>query len=135
MDLVQHAETELWLIGEEPEMIDWYCSVIREFASYGHSGGSASVTIPVLNRLLQHKNLSPLTDDPAEWIDQSGLSSSPLWQNSRNSEAFSYDGGETYYLLPEYRGWRRLFRRKKWHRSKSYIQFVKRTEFSSLNDD
>ena len=101
MSIEEHARHELELIGEESETIDWYCRVIREFASYGHSGGSASVCIPVLNRLLEQRNLSPLTDDPAEWIDQSVPSGYPLWQNRRDSTAFSEDGGKTYYLLEE----------------------------------
>lgn len=101
MSLVEHARRELELIGEEPQVIDWYCRVIAEFASFGHSGGSASVCVPVLHELLQFKPLSPLTADPAEWIDQSEFSSTPVWQNRRCSEAFSEDGGKTYYLLSE----------------------------------
>ena len=61
-----HARRELTLLGEEPAMIDWYCRVIDEFMSFGHSGGSASVAIPTLNELLQQHALPPLTDDPAE---------------------------------------------------------------------
>jgi hypothetical protein len=102
VSLVEHARRELELIGEEPQTIDWYCRVIAEFASFGHSGGSASVCIPVLHELLQFKPLSPLTDDPAEWIDQTEASGGvPMWQNRRNSTAFSEDGGKTYWLLDE----------------------------------
>jgi hypothetical protein len=100
-NLVAHAKRELALIGEDQDVIDWYVTVIRAFASYGHSGGSAMVTIPVLNELLQFRNLSPLTADPAEWIDHTGISGTPMWQNRRCSEAFSEDGGKTYYLLSE----------------------------------
>lgn len=103
-NLVKHARRELQLIGEEPETIEWYLKVIQTFAEFGHSGGSASVAIPTLNHLLQYKNLAPLTDDPTEWVCHeesiSGVKDG-LWQNVRNSEAFSYDGGKTYYLLSE----------------------------------
>jgi hypothetical protein len=102
MSLVEHARRELERIGEEPGTVDWYCRVIAEFASFGHSGGSAMVTIPVLNALLQFKPLSPLTDDPAEWRDISQYQGGkPGWQSIRHSQAFSADGGRTYWLLDE----------------------------------
>jgi hypothetical protein len=101
MTLVEHARRELQLIGEEPDVTEWYCRVITEFASAGHSGGSAAVAIPVLHELLQFHPLTPLTADPAEWINQSKPSGYPLWQNRRDSRAFSADGGKTYWLLHE----------------------------------
>ena len=103
-NLIHHARVELEKIGEEPDVISWYIRVIRAFVSFGHSGGSAEATIPVLNELLRFKNLSPLTDDPREWIrhdeDVAGIEGG-VWQNARNGEAFSPDGGKHYYLLSE----------------------------------
>lgn len=103
-NLVEHARRELALIGEDPETVDGYLRVVQAFADMGHSGGSASVAVPVINELLQFKNLRPLTDDPAEWFhhgpDVAGRPGG-IWQNTRNSEAFSNDGGKTYYLLSE----------------------------------
>lgn len=95
-NLVDHARRELEMIGEDPEVIDGYLRIIQAFADMHPSGGMASVMIPTLNELLQFKNLKPLTNNPDEWIDHGGI-----WQNARNSEAFSTDGGETYYLLSE----------------------------------
>lgn len=100
-NLQDHARRELELIGEEPKTIDWYLSVIQAFEAAGHSGGSAAVAIPTLNRLLQFENLKPLTDDPAEWEDCSKVYGSPMWQSFRNSMAFSSDGGKTYTILGE----------------------------------
>lgn len=100
-NLVEHARTELTRIGEEPETIEGYLKVIQAFADMGHSGGSASVAVPVINELLQFKNLSPLTDDPDEWFNVSDMAGYESWQNRRNPEAFSNDGGKTYYLLSE----------------------------------
>jgi hypothetical protein len=102
-NLVEHARRELELLGEEPGTIAGYLKVIRAFADMGHSGGSAAVAIPVIHELLQFKNLRPLTDDPAEWehIAEDVAGQPDLWQNLRNSEAFSKDGGRTYYLLSE----------------------------------
>lgn len=103
-NLVDHARHELTLIGEDPDTIDGLLRCVQAFADMGHSGGSASIAIPMLNALLRYENLSPLTNDPAEWIQHSpdmwdGVNG--VWQNRRRSEAFSTDGGKTYYLLSE----------------------------------
>ena len=103
-NLVDHARRELALIGEEPETVAGYLNVIQAFADMGHSGGSASVAIPVITQLLQFKNLAPLTDYPADWVhvaEETWGSPGGIWQNVRNSEAFSNDAGKTYYLLSE----------------------------------
>lgn len=100
-NLVRHARRELELLGEEEETVDGYLRMIEIFTGMGHSGGSASVFIPTLNALLQFKNLKPLTDNPEEWNDVGEQSGYPLSQSKRNSEAFSEDGGKTYYLLSE----------------------------------
>jgi hypothetical protein len=100
-NLISHARRELRRIGEEPDVIAWYLSVVRAFAAYGHSGGSADATTGVLERLLRYKPLSELTDDPAEWIDRSEMSSMPWWQNIRDSRAMSHDGGKTYWTTHE----------------------------------
>ena len=96
-NLVNHAKRELEMIGEEPEIVEGYLKMIRIFAKMGHSGGSASVFIPTLNQLLQFKNLMPLTNNPNEWNDVGNK----MWQNNRNSAAFSNNGGKTYWLLSE----------------------------------
>ena len=97
-NLVAHAKRELEMIGEEPEIIEGYLKMIQIFADMGHSGGSASVFIPTLNQLLQFKNLSPLTDKADDWIEVGPF----MWQNRRNSEAFSQDGGKTYTLISDH---------------------------------
>ena len=91
-NLVAHARRELNLIGEEPEVIEGYLKVIQAFADMGHSGGSAMVAIPVINELLSFRPLSPLTDDPDDWIEV-GYG---MWQNRRDGRMFSEDGGRTY---------------------------------------
>jgi hypothetical protein len=102
-NLVDHARRELELIGEDPEVVDWYVSVIRAFTGFGHSGGSASVMIPTLNDLLQFKNLSALTDDPDEWnhISDAVAGHEDLWQSRRNPEAFSHNGGKSFYYVSD----------------------------------
>lgn len=73
--------------------------LVKLFASQGHSGFSGSYVIQIITKLLNFENLTPLTNDPAEWIDHGGTP--PRFQNSRNGSAFSEDGGKTYYLLEE----------------------------------
>lgn len=103
-NLVNHAKRELELIGEEPEFIEGYLKVIQAFADMGHSGGSASVAIPTIMELLSFKNLSPLTDNPDEWLhheEDIWGEEGGVWQSRRNPEAFSNNGGKSYYLLSE----------------------------------
>jgi hypothetical protein len=105
MSLAEHARRELELSGqhaEDPEYSESIIKAVEAFASYGHSGGSAMIAREQLYALLGFKALSPLTDDPAEWIDRTKESGGvPMWQNKRDSTAFSEDGGQTYYLLAE----------------------------------
>jgi hypothetical protein len=104
MSLVEHATRELELCGqtkEDPAYAATLVAAIAVFASYGHSGGSAMVAIEQLHILLNFGTLSPLTADPEEWIDRTGMSGYPMWQSMRNPSAFSEDGGATYYLLDE----------------------------------
>lgn len=101
-NLTKHARRELALRGDDPETVRGYLDMIEIFAAMGHSGGSASVFIPTLTQLLSFQNLMPLTSDPSEWYCHTGEGSyESLWQNVRNSSAFSHDGGETYYLVDD----------------------------------
>jgi hypothetical protein len=104
MTLAEHARRELTLCGqyaEDPAYSESIIKAVEAFASYGHSGGSASVAREQLHALLGHKALSPLTSDPAEWEDRSEISGAPLWQNRRDSSVFSADGGKTWYSVSE----------------------------------
>ena len=98
--LVQHARRELNAINEDPETVEGYLKVIQAFSDMRHSGTSAAHAIGTLALLFSYQNLSPLTDDPEEWMhiakDVAGQPN--LWQNRRNPEAFSTDGGQTYKL-------------------------------------
>lgn len=98
-NLVEHAKRELALMDNDDKFNESIIKAVEAFASYGHSGGSASAGIAILYDLLQFKNLMPLTNDRAEWmcVDREGN----IWQSTRNSEAFSNNRGKTYYLLSE----------------------------------
>lgn len=99
-NLVKHARSELALIGQsesDPEFTESIIKAVEGFSFYDHSGGSAGTAIEMLNTLLQFRNLSPLTNNSNEWIQHR----KDCWQNRRNGEAFSTDGGKTYYLLSD----------------------------------
>lgn len=102
-NLVEHARRELALCGqtaEDPEYAESLVKAVEAFASYdGHSGTSAMMAVDRLNRLLKFETLSPLTSSPAEWMDISDISGTPMWQSTRNPAAFSRDGGHTWYLV------------------------------------
>lgn len=101
MSLVEHARRELTRIGEDAATIEGIVRVVQAFADCGHSGGSAPFAIAYLEKLLRFEPLSPITDDPAEWKDRSGISGYPIWQNIRDSRAMSHDGGKTYWMVNE----------------------------------
>lgn len=117
-NLVAHAERELRLIGEDEHVIQGLLKVVRAFADMGHSGSSAMLCFYYLENLLALKPLSALTNDPDEWIRVSSeiAGQEDLWQSARNLEAFSRDGGDTYYLLSECRNGE-----KKMHKSVRHI--------------
>jgi hypothetical protein len=101
-NLVEHARRELTVLNYDQETLDGFLNVVQAFADMGHSGGSASIAIPTLNELLQFKNLSPLTNNPDEWIhitEEAWGEHGGIWQNIRNGNAFSSDGGKTYTML------------------------------------
>lgn len=103
-NLVKHARHELELIGEEPEVIEWYLRVIREYSTFGHSGGSAWATAIVLEELLRFRPLTELTDDLDEWQyhgKEVWDGNKGVWQNRRDGRAFSHDAGKTYYLVDD----------------------------------
>lgn len=103
-NLVEHARRELEKISEDPEIVETYLKVIRAFDEMDPSGFSASIDVSVIHELLQFKNLSALTDDPDEWVhhtEEKWDEPGGVWQNVRNGEAFSRDGGKTYSLLTD----------------------------------
>lgn len=118
-NLTDHAQRELDRIytggDDEMQTVSGIIKLLQVFSDMGHSGGSASVVIPWINELLQFHNLTPLTDDPKEW---QGVWDH-VYQSTRRGEAFSNDGGKTYYLLSERkkRNWRGKRTRKVMHRS------------------
>lgn len=95
------ARYELELINEDPDTLEWYLRVVKEFYSIGHSGTSAFFAVPVLVKLLEQKNLTPITSDPEEWRawDAEMFPPNGIWQSKRDPEMFSNDNGKTYFSV------------------------------------
>lgn len=130
MSLVEHAERELRAAGLFDEDSDYdgmlgpaALDIVRVFADQGHSGFSAALTTDIVTRLMRYEALTPITDDPDEWMhiadDVAGQPN--LWQSTRQPDLFSHDGGRSWYSVDDprwrqrIRGWR--FRRK--HRART----------------
>lgn len=113
-NLVNHADRELKILGytgDEPEndpnrwMYDGIMDLVERFAEQNHSGASAAYAVRVAGELLSFKALTPLTNNPEEWVDHSHDTGDDCWQNKRQSSCFSYDKGETYYDLDDKKPW------------------------------
>ena len=101
-----HAYKELQLLDDEIDVTDGYLEVVKAFTKLADilppNDGSIENAINILNALFRGENVTPLTDDPQEWdkipssVENLDLN---LWENNRNPNAYSQDGGKTYYLL------------------------------------
>lgn len=107
-NLVEHAKYELELAGLFDKDSDYdgmlgdaVLELVKVFAKQGHSGFSAHQTLQIFNQVANFKNLTPIGKSADEWIDQSNVSSEPMWQNKRRGSTFSRDGGKTWYDIDD----------------------------------
>jgi hypothetical protein len=103
-NLVAHAQRELMLAGlfdsdadYDGEVGSLVLELVKTFSSFGHSGGSAMLTLSLFERLVQFKTLAPITNNPDEWIEVGP----EVWQNCRQGSVFSVDAGKTFYDIDE----------------------------------
>lgn len=101
-NLVLHARSELATLGNEPAFNNSIVEMVKIFSSQGHSGTSAMYAVDILFRLLNHRALSELTDNPDEWhyhgAEVWGVEGG-IWQNKRDPKAFSNDHGITFWTV------------------------------------
>lgn len=109
--LLEHAEKELKLAGYDIEAPDKEtldseedyanaCAknaydMLKVFSEASHSGFSAQCTLQLFNRLAKFKCLTPLTNNPDEWMKLDPNDTS--WQSVRQASCFSDDDLKTYY--------------------------------------
>lgn len=101
-NLRDHAVREMQIAGVDEDIYGDMTSkavlkMIDVFESEGHSGMSAGLVLSIFNRVIDFGNLTPLTNDPDEWIQHDR----GTWQSKRNSSAFSQDEGRSFYLVGE----------------------------------
>lgn len=105
VSLSEHARSELQRAGEfdrdpiRATVLMALVSVVDAFVSTGEL--SAVDLVDPLGLLLHHSTLTPLTDEPSEWADRSTATGRRLWQSRRNPNAFSHNGGASFFLLAE----------------------------------
>ncbi len=102
-NLERHAESELRIAGLFDNDSDYggalgpaIMQVVRAFSDEGHSGGSASISISAISKLLSFEPLTPLAGDESEWNDVGAYSAGPCWQNNRCSHVFKGEDGRAY---------------------------------------
>lgn len=107
---VTHAERELRLAGLLDKDSDYdgmlgeaTLAIVRLFSEQGDSDMSAAMVADLAARLMRYEPLTPLTNDPDEWmpVEEEAAGETSLWQSGRNPEAFSSDGGKTHYTLSD----------------------------------
>ena len=110
-NLEKHAEEEMRRAGLYDADSDYggmipeaVMKMVRALASEGHSGGSHALTMQIFNRVANFKTLTPITNDPTEWVNvadarQPDGETKPIFQNRRDCSLFSNDGGKTYYSV------------------------------------
>jgi len=122
-NLVKHAEEEMRRAGLYSKDSDYggmipeaVMKMVKCLADEGHSGMSHALTMEVFNRVANFKTLTPLSNDPTEWMSVSGYyppNHPPVWQNRRQSSCFSNDAGKTFYDINDkpllFRNVRRFF--------------------------
>ena len=111
-NLVIHAEAEMRRAGLYDKGADYdgmlpaaVMKLVKAHASEGHSGMSHAITLQIFNRVVNFKALTPISDDPAEWMKVGEhympAGAEACWQNRRESALFSNDGGKTYYSVDD----------------------------------
>lgn len=98
--LGDHAIAELDLAGIVDPVRAATITIVGTLADL--SAADRNVVNGYVATLTAFKPLSPLTNDPAYWIDRSATSGDrALWQSSRDPDAWSWDHGQTYFRLSE----------------------------------
>lgn len=115
MSLVAHAEREMRLAGLYDADADYdgmiseaVMKLVRAHSEEGHSGFSSALTLQIFNKVVNFKNLAPITSDPQDWMEVGNdPDGTTVYQCKRASTLFSVDGLKTWYDIddPEKKNW------------------------------
>jgi uncharacterized protein YxeA len=95
---MRHANYELDLSEDDPELKAFYIKLVDFFTDYPHTENTLYFMPEALEKLFRHENLRQLTDHPNEWEQVTD----ELWRNKRNPRAYSNDGGHTTIMFPRF---------------------------------
>lgn len=94
-ELLKHAKSELRAAGLFDADADYdgaiatsVVALMETFCAYGHSGGSADLTVAAFTRLVNCKPLTPLTGEDSEWNEVGAEVGVSIWQNKRCASVF-----------------------------------------------
>lgn len=94
MSVIESARRELALANFGAEDSAIMIAILTTFFKQWNSGGAVFIVAPILQRLIAHKPLTPLTGADDEWIDRSELGDGPIVaQNIRCSTVFKMRNG------------------------------------------
>ena len=104
MGLVDHAQTELQMMGLFEEKGDFYggmtgkavMELMEVFSKQGHSGMSAGIVADLFHKLANYEPLQPITGKDEEW-NECNHGDAPYWQNKRESGLFKQADGRVTY--------------------------------------
>lgn len=104
MGLVDHAQTELQMLGLFDEKEDFYggmtgkavMELMEIFSKQGHSGMSAGIVADLFYKLAKYEPLQPITGKDEEW-GLLGYSDELEYQNKRESGLFKKADGRVTY--------------------------------------
>lgn len=95
MDDWAKNEIELYKQKNNPDeyysmCLDSASRVYEAMCEEEHSGMSWSITVPILERLLEGKPLTPITGEDYEWNDVTWDDKETVYQNKRRSQLFKH---------------------------------------------
>ena len=88
MSVIEQAKSELERINFGDDDTSAMLAILRIFFGRWDSGGAVAAVLPILNKCIAGKPLSPLTGDDNEWMEITD----GYFQNVRCSTVFKEDG-------------------------------------------
>ena len=96
--LLQHTKSELRAAGLFDDDSDFdgeigvqVMALMETFCAYGHSGGSAAITLVLFDKLAHHLPINPLTGEDDEWEYPEHVEDKQIQINKRCSRVFKDD--------------------------------------------
>ena len=101
--LGDHARREFEQIGVTPAVADVLVQLVEVFVNWAELPGNTVTPIKTMSLILNQRPLSPLTDNPREWVRVGDMlvvgGTMGLWQNIRDPRAHSNNAGANYWLI------------------------------------